>query len=73
VAQAAIDGSVWLFSSSEAIANLQALLPQQSWSQARAIATHARIGQAAKNAGFSVVCESRPVLASVVASIESMP
>jgi uroporphyrinogen-III synthase len=40
--QGAGDGSVWLFSSSEAIGHLQALLPGQAWSQARAVATHPR-------------------------------
>jgi uroporphyrinogen-III synthase len=70
---AAADGSVWLFSSSEAIGNLQRLLPDQSWHQARAVATHPRIAQTAREAGFGVVCESRPMLADVVASIESMP
>jgi uroporphyrinogen-III synthase len=69
---AAVDGSVWLFSSSEAIGNLQRLLPEQSWHQARAVATHPRIAQAAREAGFGVVCESRPQLPEVVASIESM-
>ena len=69
--QAAGDGSVWLFSSSEAVANLKALLPDQSWQRARAVATHPRIAQAARDAGFAVVCESRPALADVVASIES--
>jgi uroporphyrinogen-III synthase len=69
--QSAGDGSVWLFSSSEAVANLAVLLPGQSWRQARAVATHPRIAQAARDAGFAVVCESRPALADVVASIES--
>ena len=69
--QAASDGSVWLFSSSEAVVNLRALLPAQPWQQARAVATHPRIAQAARDAGFAVVCESRPALEDVVASIES--
>ncbi len=69
---AAADGSVWLFSSSEAIANLAAWLPGQNWQRARAVATHLRIAANARRLGFGVVCESRPVLASVVASIESM-
>ena len=69
--QAASDGSVWLFSSSEAVANLRGLLPDLSWQHARALATHPRIAQAAREAGFAVVCESRPALADVVASIES--
>lgn len=69
---AAADGSVWLFSSSEAIANLAAWLPRQNWQRARAVATHLRIAGNARKLGFGVVCESRPLLASVVASIESM-
>ena len=63
--------SAWLFSSSQAIAHLRGLLPGQDWSQARAIATHARIAQAARDAGFGVVCESRPALDAVVAALES--
>ena len=70
--QAAADGSAWLFSSSEAISNLRAELPAQTWSAARAVATHPRIAQAATDAGFGVVCLSRPTLADVVASIESI-
>lgn len=70
--QAAVDGSVWLFTSSEAIGNLAQTLPLQDWSLARAVATHPRIAQAARRAGFSVVCESRPASAALVASIESM-
>ena len=70
--EAATDGSAWLFSSSEAIGHLRALLPAQAWAAARAIATHPRIAQAATDAGFGVVCLSRPTLPDVVASIESM-
>lgn len=70
--QASADGSAWLFSSSEAIGHLNAQMPGQSWSGARAVATHPRIGQAATDAGFGVVCLSRPTLADVVASIESI-
>lgn len=69
---AAADGSVWLFSSSEAVHNLQACLPGQSWQAARALATHPRIAAAARQAGFGVVRESRPALADIKASIESM-
>lgn len=68
---AAADGSVWLFSSSEAVRNLQAALPGQDWHQARALATHARIAEAARAAGFAEVRVSRPALADVRASIES--
>jgi uroporphyrinogen-III synthase len=73
--QAATDKSVWLLSSSEAVANLCAISGSTSglnWSHARAIATHPRIAHAAREAGFGVVCESRPLLAEVAASIESL-
>ncbi len=69
--QAAEDGSLWLFSSSEAAANLARLLPAQSWAQARALATHPRIAQAVRALGFGSVRESRPALSEVIASIES--
>jgi uroporphyrinogen-III synthase len=69
LAAAARDGSVWLFSSSEAVAHL----PPQDWSRARAVATHPRIAEAVRAAGWGVVAESRPALEDIVASIESMP
>jgi uroporphyrinogen-III synthase len=65
------DGHVWLFSSSQAIAHLRGLLPGQDWAQARAVATHPRIARAARQAGFGVVCESRPSLDAVAAALES--
>ncbi|MEG0676987.1 MAG: uroporphyrinogen-III synthase [Comamonas sp.] len=71
--QAAVDGSLWLFSSSEAVANLQQLLPNQDWQQGRALATHERIASKASSAGFGLVLQSRPELHAVVASIESVP
>jgi len=67
----AVDGSVWLFSSSEAAANLAQLLPQQDWSRAQALATHPRIAQAVHALGFGHVGTSRPGHEEVVASIES--
>ncbi len=69
---AAQDGSVWLLSSSEAIAHLRQRLPASALEGARAVATHPRIAQAAYEAGFGVVCESRPTLDDVMASIESL-
>jgi uroporphyrinogen-III synthase len=62
---------VWLFSSSQAIAHLRELLRGQDWAQARAVATHPRIAKAAREAGFGVVCESRPSLDAVVAALVS--
>ena len=68
---AAEDGSVWLFSSSEAVRNLQACLPELDWHGATALVTHPRIGEAATAAGFGRVLGTRPALDEVVASIES--
>lgn len=65
-------GCVWLFSSSQAISHLRSLLPASDWSRAHAVATHPRIAQAARAAGFGVVCESRPSLDAVVAALESI-
>ncbi|MGJ7490397.1 uroporphyrinogen-III synthase [Variovorax sp. ZT4R33] len=70
-AQAAGDGSLWLFSSSEGIANLCRAMPALDWHGAFAIATHPRIGEAARAAGFGRVTLSPPGLAALVASIES--
>ncbi len=69
---AASDGTVWLFSSSEALTNLRSMAEGQSWSGARALATHPRIAQAARLAGFGLVCESRPAVPDLLASIESL-
>ncbi|MGQ0708395.1 MAG: uroporphyrinogen-III synthase [Rhodoferax sp.] len=71
-AAAASDGSVWLFSSSEAVAHLGQLLAGQDWRRARCVCTHPRIAQTARDAGLGVVCESRPTLEAVAASIESL-
>jgi uroporphyrinogen-III synthase len=74
--QASTDQSIWLLSSSEAVANLRTI-SNLNVSQNKAITTHPRIAQAARDAGFGVVYESRPLLADVAAcvaaSIESMP
>ncbi|HTH79396.1 MAG TPA: uroporphyrinogen-III synthase [Ramlibacter sp.] len=68
---AAKDGSMWLFSSSQAIAQLRRCAPGVKWSSARAVATHPRIAQAARDAGFGVVCVSRPPMDAVVRALES--
>ncbi len=64
--------SVWLFSSSQAIDHLRALVPDADWSGSRAVVTHPRIGQAAHAAGFNRVCTSRPTLVDVIKTLESM-
>ena len=68
---AAADGSLWLFSSSEAVANLQQLLPAQDWQQGLALTTHARIAAKVQSAGFGRILQSRPMQDDVIASIES--
>lgn len=80
VRSASHDGSVWLFSSSEALTNLlqQPLLSSREeatkvdWRAARAIATHPRIARAVQRAGWGVVQESRPTLADVVKALRSI-
>lgn len=69
---AACDGTVWLFSSSEAIDNLRRWLPAVAWRQACAVVTHPRIAQAAQGAGFGRVRASAPTREALVASIESL-
>jgi uroporphyrinogen-III synthase len=62
------NGSVWLFSSSEAVANLtqQPRLAGVDWQLARALATHPRIAQTLRSAGWGGVQESRPILSNIV-------
>jgi len=70
--QAAFDGSVWCFSSSQAVLHLQAQLPNVQWNRACCVATHTRIAQAARDVGFVHVVQTRPVLSDVLASLESL-
>lgn len=70
--QAASDGSVWCFSSSQAVLHLQAQLPNVQWNKTCCVATHARIAQTARNVGFVKVVQTRPVLSDVLASLESL-
>ncbi|MBT2333737.1 uroporphyrinogen-III synthase [Variovorax paradoxus] len=71
----ALDGAagraIWLFSSSEAIANLRHAMPGTDWHAASALTTHARIGEAARAAGFGSVRVCTPLREALVASIES--
>ena len=70
------DGSVWIFSSSEAINNLTDAISQSGqqidWSGARAIATHPRIAATARAAGWGVVVESRPALADILQTLGTL-
>ena len=54
-AQAAPEQHLWLFSSSEAVGHLLSLAPGADWSASRAWASHPRIAQAARRAGFGRV------------------
>lgn len=71
----ALDGAaghaVWLFSSSEAISNLRHAMPGTGWEAASALTTHARIGEAARAAGFGSVRVCIPLREALIASIES--
>ena len=71
---ASADGSVWLFSSSEALANLAGLpaMAGMDWSGARAVATHPRIVEAVRAAGWGVVVASRPALQEISATLRSI-
>jgi len=62
----------WLFSSSEAIANLESIGGVAIASGSRALATHPRIAARARQAGFTEVIEVQPGLDAVVACIQSM-
>lgn len=69
--QAASDGSIWCFSSSQAVLHLQAQLLNVQWNKACCVVTHVRIAQTARDVGFVHVVQTRPVLSDVLASLES--
>jgi len=66
-------GTTWLFSNSEAVGHLFALLPEVADALRRgtAIATHARIAEAARAAGFARVAAARPGFDGVAAAISA--
>ncbi len=68
----ASDDAVWLFSSSEAIANLARAAGGTGWGRARAVATHPRIAARARGLGFGVVVEAGATVDAVVACIQSI-
>ncbi|MBL8313383.1 MAG: uroporphyrinogen-III synthase [Rubrivivax sp.] len=57
---------LWLFSSSEAVANLRSLRPQADWSASLALASHPRIAEAARGAGFASVAVVPPTPQAVL-------
>jgi uroporphyrinogen-III synthase len=66
-AQDAPAAHLWLFSSSEAVANLRALAPAADWSRSAAVASHPRIALAARAAGFGRVDNVAPRPSAVAA------
>lgn len=71
-ADAAPASHLWFFSSSEAVAQLAALAPGADRRAAQALATHPRIAETARGAGFGMVHSCRPTLDAVVACIQSI-
>jgi uroporphyrinogen-III synthase len=63
------DRWIWLFGSSEAIERLQALRPGQDWSRSRAFASHPRIVETARAAGFGCVEEVGVTTQAVAARV----
>jgi len=71
--QALADAAVvWLFSSAEAIANLERAAGAGRFARSRAVATHPRIAERARAAGFGRVVEAGPRFDAVVACIQSI-
>lgn len=69
--QARHDGAVWIFSSSQALAHLQKLMPQADWSHSPAVATHPRIAAKARELGFAEILECQPDRQAVAGSLKS--
>jgi uroporphyrinogen-III synthase len=72
-AQASPGAHLWLFSSSEAVRHLCALAPGADWSRSPALASHPRIAQAAREAGFRPVALVPPNPEAVAAWVAQAP
>jgi uroporphyrinogen-III synthase len=72
VQQWAGDGTVWVLSSTQAVMNLQAALPDLVWTHAKALVTHPRIADAARQAGFVRIAQCKPVLEEMLSSLQSL-
>lgn len=66
-------GHLWLFSSSEAVGHLRTLAPAADWSRSAALASHPRIAQAARTAGFGRVDLVPPRPSAVAAAAAAWP
>lgn len=64
-------GSLWLFSSSEALTHLAQSTPAADWGAAQALVTHPRIAERAREMGFGRVLQTRPALSDVLGTLES--
>jgi uroporphyrinogen-III synthase len=71
-AVAAPQQHVWLLSSAEAIDHLTTLLPGSDWRASIAVASHPRIAQRARRAGFGRVLEAPPLIEAVLAAVASL-
>ena len=60
---------IWMFSSSEAIAHLQALAPKAGWGDGRALASHPRIADSARALGFGSVAVVAPSAQAVADAV----
>lgn len=65
--------SCWLFSSSEAVQQLPALVPGADWSSAPALATHPRIAEAAQAVGFARVQVVAPGWPPLLQALSALP
>ena len=67
---------VWLLSSAEAIDHLLAIVarlrPGTEWRDSIAVASHPRIAQRARRAGFGRVLEAPPVVDAVLSAVGSL-
>jgi uroporphyrinogen-III synthase len=68
---ASAPGSLWLLSSSEAVAHLRQGLPDTNWAHSAALTTHPRIAESAREAGFGRVLTTRPALPDVLWALKS--
>jgi uroporphyrinogen-III synthase len=68
-------GHAWVFSSAEAVHHLGALAPGAAWAHGQAVATHPRIAQAVREAGFGRVQEAPgaqvPAVLAALARLQS--
>ncbi|MCD8514606.1 MAG: uroporphyrinogen-III synthase [Burkholderiaceae bacterium] len=65
------NGSIWLFSSSQALEHLAQLLPHASFGQARALVTHPKIEMSARRMGFGEIITTRPALSDVLTGLQA--